>query len=322
MRKIAAYVFAVSLLSVAVSGCGKVEENLQAGTPDDISEAVITAEVTGDEPAEEFDEDETDDEEETAETTAVTTVTEPKVTTAAETTAAKVNVSEENDEDEYEEDDDTPPAVRTTQKPKETEKPVTKETDPPAPKETEPPAPVYNEPEEEIEPTYINGILIVNKTYALPESYAPGGLTSDTWAAFNRMNEDAAAEGLNLVLGSGFRSYELQADLYNRYSARDGAAAADRYSARPGHSEHQTGLAFDLAPIDSSFENTPECPWVAANCYKYGFIVRYPKGKESVTGYMYEPWHLRYIGVDLATDVYNSGLCLEEYLGITSQYAD
>jgi D-alanyl-D-alanine carboxypeptidase len=77
-----------------------------------------------------------------------------------------------------------------------------------------------------------------------------------------------------------------------------------------------------LNTIDDSFANTAEGKWVAENCYKYGFIVRYPKGKESITGYQYEPWHLRYLGEFLATDVYNSGLCLEEYLGITSQYAD
>lgn len=319
MRKIAAYVFAFSLLSAAVSGCGKAEENLQAGSPDNNSEAVITAEVTEeyDEPVSEENKDETDDEDEAAETTAVTAVTEPEVTTASETKAVKVSVSaDSNEDDDDDEDDDyyTPPAVQNTQKPQETKKP--------APEETEPPAPVYEEPDEEVEPTYINGILIANKTYALPKSYAPGCLTSDTQAAFDRMNEDASAEGLSLWVASGFRSYELQESLYERYAARDGYAAADRYSARPGHSEHQTGLAFDLNSIDSSFEYTAEGAWVAENCYKYGFIVRYPKGKESVTGYMYEPWHLRYLGVDLATDVYNSGLCLEEYLGITSQYAD
>ncbi len=167
---------------------------------------------------------------------------------------------------------------------------------------------------------YVDGVLIANKTYALPSSYYPGGLTSATSAAFEQMKSAAASEGLDLWVASGFRSYDTQDGLYNRYVSQDGKAAADRYSARPGHSEHQTGMAIDLNEISSSFEYTPEGQWVAANCYKYGFILRYPKGKEPQTGYMYEPWHVRYVGVDVATKIYNSGLCLEEYYGITSVY--
>ncbi|MBQ7687672.1 MAG: M15 family metallopeptidase [Clostridia bacterium] len=168
--------------------------------------------------------------------------------------------------------------------------------------------------------TYVDGLLIVNKTYSLPSSYTPGALTSETSAAFDRMQADAAAEGLNLYVSSGFRSYELQTSLYNRYVAADGKAAADRYSARPGHSEHQTGLAMDLNTITNSFADTAEGKWVDANCYKYGFILRYPLGKEAETGYMYEPWHLRYVGVEKAAAIYNSGLTLEEYYGLTSVY--
>jgi LAS superfamily LD-carboxypeptidase LdcB len=108
--------------------------------------------------------------------------------------------------------------------------------------------------------------------------------------------------------------------VYNSYASRDGSAAADRYSARPGHSEHQSGLAFDLNTITEAFGYTPEGQWVAANAHRFGFIVRYPQGKEGSTGYIWEPWHLRYLGVDTATAVYNSGLSLEEYLGITSVY--
>lgn len=174
------------------------------------------------------------------------------------------------------------------------------------------------------EPTYIEGVLIANKTYALPKDYDPynGNIAPEVQEAFNKMEQDARAEGLNLYISSGFRSYDYQAGLYERYAQRDGYEMADTYSARAGHSEHQTGLCFDLNTIDDSFANTPEGIWVAENCYKYGFIIRYPKGKEDVTGYQYEPWHLRYLGEFLATDVYNSGLCLEEYLGITSKYAD
>ncbi len=180
-----------------------------------------------------------------------------------------------------------------------------------------PPEPVAP-PEPEI--TYINGILIANKTYPLPADYNPG-VDPTANAALQQMFADAAAAGLNMFVRSGFRSYSTQRTLYNNYVKRDGADAADRYSARAGHSEHQTGLAFDINKANSSFEGTPEAIWLAENCYKYGFIIRYPQGKEAVTGYIYEPWHVRYLGVETATAVYNSGLCLEEYLGITSVYS-
>lgn len=169
--------------------------------------------------------------------------------------------------------------------------------------------------------TYVENILIANKTYSLPESYNPGTLLSECQKAFSEMQSAAAKEGLNIWNASGFRSYELQKSLYNRYSDRDGKEAADRYSARPGHSEHQSGLAIDLNEITNAFKNTKEGRWVAENCHKYGFILRYPEGKEAQTGYMYEPWHIRYVGVNMATKIYNSGLCLEEYFGITSAYA-
>lgn len=169
--------------------------------------------------------------------------------------------------------------------------------------------------------TYFDGILVVNKTYALPADYAPG-VNSEAKAAFEEMQADAAAEGLNIYISSGFRSYDYQAGLYQRYVDKDGKAEADRYSARPGHSEHQTGLAFDLNSIEESFADTKEGKWVQRNCYKYGFIIRYPADKEEITGYKWEPWHIRYLGKETAQAVYDSGLCLEEYLGITSQYAD
>ena len=169
--------------------------------------------------------------------------------------------------------------------------------------------------------TYFGGILIVNKTYALPADYAPG-VNAEAQAAFDEMQAAAADEGLNIYISSGFRSYDYQAGLYQRYVDKDGKTEADRYSARPGHSEHQTGLAFDLNSIDNSFADTKEGKWVTSNCYKYGFIIRYPADKEDVTGYMWEPWHIRYLGKETARSVYDSGLCLEEYLGITSQYAE
>lgn len=170
--------------------------------------------------------------------------------------------------------------------------------------------------------TYVNGVLVANKTYSLPEDYNPGDLLSECSSAFEEMKSDAAKEGLTLWNASGFRSYELQESLYSRYSERDGKEAADRYSARPGHSEHQTGLAIDLNTITSAFADTAEGKWVAENCHKYGFILRYPKDKEAETGYMYEAWHIRYVGTEVAESIYKSGLCLEEYFGITSFYSD
>ena len=183
---------------------------------------------------------------------------------------------------------------------------------------------------------YIDGILIVNKTYSLPSSYETQDaykdlsgsynstefLTKDTMNAFKEMQSDASNLGLNLYIASGYRSYDNQYNLYNSYVANDGKENADTYSARAGHSEHQTGLAFDLNSVNSSFANTDEGIWVKDNCYKYGFIIRYPKGKESITGYMYEPWHLRYVGEELAEKLYNNGnwLTIEEYYGIDSEY--
>ena len=171
--------------------------------------------------------------------------------------------------------------------------------------------------------TYIDGILIANKTYSLPSDYG-NGLTSITQSAFNKMNADAKSLGLNLWIASGYRSYWTQNTLYNNYVAVDGKEEADTYSARPGYSEHQTGLAFDLNSVESSFASTDEGKWVKDNCYRYGLIIRYPKGKENITGYMYEPWHLRYVGVELATKLYNNGdwITLEEYFGVDSKYKD
>lgn len=170
--------------------------------------------------------------------------------------------------------------------------------------------------------TYIDGVLVANKTYGLPRSYNPGGLTPECQKAFSEMQADAKKEGYSLWNGSGFRSYGTQESIYNRYVARDGQAEADRYSARPGHSEHQTGLAIDLNDISSSFADTAAGKWVDANCWKYGFIIRYKKETEAQTGYMYEPWHIRYVGKDMAEKIYKSGKCLEDYFGITSEYQD
>lgn len=183
--------------------------------------------------------------------------------------------------------------------------------------------------------TYIDGYLIANKTYALPSTFIPENpevpvtearsntsLDKDLMTAFRKMQADATAKGLNIYIASGYRSYDYQVSLYNRYVANDGKAAADTYSSRPGNSEHQTGLCFDLNSIEDSFQYTNEGKWINDNCYKYGFCIRFPKGKDAYTGYQYESWHLRYVGEELAEKLYNNGdwISLEEYFGITSEY--
>ena len=169
--------------------------------------------------------------------------------------------------------------------------------------------------------TYIDGIMIVNKSYSLPSSYNPGGLTDDFMDAFYEMQAAASLDGISLFIASGFRDYDYQTELYNAYVERDGKEAADTYSARPGFSEHQTGLAADINAADESFNDTAEAKWMDANCYKYGFVIRFPKGKEKYTGYTYESWHLRYVGKNLAKKIHDAGgISLEEYFNIKSEY--
>ena len=175
--------------------------------------------------------------------------------------------------------------------------------------------------------TYVDGILIANKSYGLPESYNPGGLTPETDAAFKELVAGAAANGISIYLSSGFRSYDLQSQIYNNYVNAYGQATADTFSARPGYSEHQTGMAIDVNIIDDTFIGTPEAIWIEQHCNEYGFILRYPFGKQDITGYKYEPWHIRYIGKENAeafakeADKRNDvNLTLEEYLDIDSYY--
>lgn len=175
--------------------------------------------------------------------------------------------------------------------------------------------------------TYVSGILIANKSYGLPSTYNPGGLTSDTQTAFNELAQGAANDGLSIYVSSGFRSYESQDQIYNNYVWTNGQDVADTFSARPGYSEHQTGLAIDVNEISDAFIGTPEAIWLEEHCYEYGFIIRYPQGKQGVTGYKYEPWHIRYVGKQVAQAVHDAAasvgdpyLTLEEYLGIDSYY--
>lgn len=179
--------------------------------------------------------------------------------------------------------------------------------------------------------TYVDNVIMVNKTYSLPSNFAPNNLVTINGYikvvdfvkdAFDELSSDAKSIGLNIYASSGYRSYSNQEYIYNNYVKKDGTEKADTYSARAGYSEHQTGLAIDLNTIDDSFADTSEGKYVKDNCYKYGFIIRYPKGKEDITGYMYEPWHIRYVGKELASKLYNNGdyITMEEYYGIDSKY--
>ncbi|MDB6217684.1 LD-carboxypeptidase LdcB/DacB [Streptococcus vestibularis] len=158
-------------------------------------------------------------------------------------------------------------------------------------------------------------IIIANKKYPLSPSYNPGE-DATAKAAFVRLRNDMINQGFNVGHAySGFRSYDTQKTLYQNYANRDGYAAADRYSARAGYSEHQTGLVYDLTDRSGNLlEDKTATDWLNNNAYKYGFVVRYQPGKESVTGYMPEAWHIRYIGKE-AKEVYESGKSLEEYFG-------
>ncbi len=173
--------------------------------------------------------------------------------------------------------------------------------------------------------SYDDPLILVNKYNAVPEGYMPPDLgTYDgqklrkvAGEAFIRMRNAASSNGLKLMAVSGFRTVDYQRNLYNRYLSTDSQQNVDRYSARPGYSEHHTGLAVDVFGSKDGlreFVNTPEYPWVRDNCYKYGFIIRYWTDIEYITGYENEPWHLRYVGVETSTDMKNKGIrCYEEY---------
>ena len=171
--------------------------------------------------------------------------------------------------------------------------------------------------------------VLVNKYNALPASFQPELVAMDSRYAnysaylhptayqwFTKMVDDAREEGHWLYCVSAYRSYDYQQSLYQRYASRDGQRLADTYSARPGFSEHQTGLAVDINTASSSahFEYTAQYRWLRENSWKYGFILRYPQGKEHITGFRFEPWHYRYVGPELAQAVYESGLTYDEYV--------
>lgn len=181
-----------------------------------------------------------------------------------------------------------------------------------------------------------NLLVLINKSIRLPESYVPPGLVSldksiktsyagmklrkEAAGSLLKMFNDAKKKGYNLNVNSAYRSYQTQVATYNYWVLQVGTTQADRFSARPGHSQHQLGTTVDITSpsvnykLVGSFGNTAEGKWLAQNGYKYGFVLAYPAGYEYITGYTYEPWHFRYIGVSNAQKWKNSGLILEEFL--------
>lgn len=160
--------------------------------------------------------------------------------------------------------------------------------------------------------TTVGGVLIVNRQFSVPEDYGDG-LDETTYNAYLTMREKS---GYDMTIVSGFRSYEKQKNTFAYWAEKDGWEEADRYSAQPGHSEHQTGLAMDISSLSQSYGETAEGKWLAAHCWEYGFLLRYPQNSEHITGYIYEPWHVRYLGESTAKLVHDSGLTLEEFLGV------
>ena len=171
--------------------------------------------------------------------------------------------------------------------------------------------------------------VLVNKYNYLDNNYIPDNLekitdcvngikylVSDANNDFKKLCTDITKENLNLRVISSYRGYNYQKTLYDNYVLKDGKEIADTYSARPGFSEHQTGLTIDVdnGNIDyNNFENTPEFTWMINNSYKYGFILRYPYGKEDITGFEYESWHYRYVGKEIADYIYNHDITFDEY---------
>ena len=177
--------------------------------------------------------------------------------------------------------------------------------------------------------------VLVNKHYALPAEYVPelealgkgygtGSLRPEAAEAFRTMADAAKKDGISLRSVSAYRSYNTQKNTYNRYLKQYKQATVDTFSARPGHSEHQTGLALDInvASTRAHFENTPAFAWLKEHCAEYGFILRYDKGKEDVTGYRFEPWHYRYVGAEAAAAIMEQGVSYEEYLALLPVWSE
>ena len=167
----------------------------------------------------------------------------------------------------------------------------------------------YNHLSNEYEPDDIENISI---KYA----YANNSVRKEVNEHFVEMCKAAKEQGLTLIANSTYRNYEKQESIYNSYVSKKGQEYADQYAARPGYSEHQTGLTIDIITYNTKgedFENTEEFKWLVDNSYKYGFILRYPKDKEYLTGYAYESWHYRYLGLEMAKKVHDENITYDEY---------
>lgn len=166
---------------------------------------------------------------------------------------------------------------------------------------------------------YVTQDYIPENLEPIDTAYARSGmqLVSEAKNAFEELSQNAKEDDMTILAMSSYRSYDYQVNLYNNYVETDGKQAADTYSARAGYSEHQTGLAVDVyngvIPY-TSFEETEEFTWMQQNAYKYGFILRFPEDKTNITGYQYESWHYRYVGKEIAEEIYKNNLTLEEYL--------
>lgn len=165
---------------------------------------------------------------------------------------------------------------------------------------------------------YMDSTYVPDQLEKIDSLYSSGErlLVREARIQFEQMAKDAKNQGYTIRAMSAYRSYQYQDNLYNRYVEEDGVRKADTYSARPGFSEHQTGLVVDIdnhSSIYTEFENTKEFQWMMENAYKYGFILRYPKGKESITGYTYEAWHYRYVGREIAWQMRKENLTFDEY---------
>ena len=173
--------------------------------------------------------------------------------------------------------------------------------------------------------------VLVNKNHALPSDYVPqletlgsgygsGSLRPEAAQAFRAMADAARKDGVSLCGVSAYRSFQTQRSVYNRYLYYNSQAVVDTFSARPGSSEHQTGLALDIntANVQAHFETTPAYDWLQKHCAEYGFMLRYLQGKEDITGYRFEPWHYRYVGTEIAKTCMERGITYEEYLALQS----
>ena len=173
-------------------------------------------------------------------------------------------------------------------------------------------------------------MVLVNKLNRLQSNYVPHDLEQislnyatnhkflrkEAKENFEKLSSDAKKIGYSIIAVSAYRDYDYQENLFNNYVKEKGENYALKCSAKAGHSEHQTGLSVDVMGSNNDydqFEKSKEFDWMKNNSYKYGFILRYPKGKEYITGFKYEPWHYRYVGKDIASIIYTEGITLEEY---------